>query len=217
MLDHPNLYQHPSFKNRLISVVGNSKIEVEPDYAELQIQVMTQAVELQEAQRENAVKMNRVIQSLLELGIDRSDIQTAFYNVTPRYDYIQGKQVFRGYEVTNAITVKVENINSVGVVIDTAIKNGANGISQLQFKLENEDAYYNEALQLALQNAHGKAIAIAMSLSLSYMPIPIEIVEETSGGPILYKTVSMTQQSFETPIEQGTITVEATLKVKYQF
>lgn len=216
-MDYSNVNQHPSYKMRVISVEGKSKFEVTPDFAELQIEVVTSSEDLTEAQRENAERMNQVISALLALNIDRNDIQTAFFNVSPRYDYVEGKQVFRGYEVTNAITVKIEEINEVGMVIDTAIKNGANRISQLEFKLENDALYYQKALQLALQNAHEKANAITSSLRLSYMPVPIEITEETSGGPILLKSVAMTQSSFETPIEQGTITVEATLKVKYQF
>ena len=216
-MDYSNVNQHPSYKMRVISVEGKSKFEVTPDFAELQIEVVTSSEDLTEAQRENAERMNQVISALLALNIDRNDIQTAFFNVSPRYDYVEGKQVFRGYEVTNAITVKIEEINEVGMVIDTAIKNGANRISQLEFKLENDALYYQKALQLALQNAHEKANAITSSLRLSYMPVPIEITEETSGGPILLKSVAMTQSTFETPIEQGTITVEATLKVKYQF
>ncbi|MDI7740741.1 SIMPL domain-containing protein [Lysinibacillus fusiformis] len=216
-MDYSNVNQHPSYKMRVISVEGKSKFEVTPDFAELQIEVVTSSEDLTEAQRENAERMNQVISALLALNIDRNDIQTAFFNVSPLYDYVEGKQVFRGYEVTNAITVKIEEISEVGMVIDTAIKNGANRISQLEFKLENDALYYQKALQLALQNAHEKANAITSSLRLSYMPVPIEITEETSGGPILLKSVAMTQSSFETPIEQGTITVEATLKVKYQF
>lgn len=216
-MDYQNLIQHPSHKPRVITVDGHSKIEVKPDYAELQIEVVTQSGDLTEAQRENALKMNQVIQSLLALNIDRNDIQTAFFNVFPRYDYVEGKQVFRGYEVSNGLTVEVHDVNSVGIVIDTAIKNGANRISQLEFKLSNDSAYYQKALQLALQNAHEKANAIASSLRLSYKPVPVEITEETSGGPILLRSVAVTQSSFETPIEVGRITVEASLKVRFQF
>ncbi|MBD8026782.1 SIMPL domain-containing protein [Ureibacillus sp. Re31] len=216
-MDHLNAYQHPSYKVRVISVIGNSQIEVKPDYAQLQIEVVTQAANITEAQTENANKMNQVIEALLALNIDRTNIQTAYFNIFPRYDYIEGKQVFRGYEVSNAIKVEVDNISEVGIVIDQAIKNGANRITGLEFKLRNEEAYYNSALQLALQNAHEKALAIASSLRLSYMPQPIEIVEESRGGPILLKHVAMTQQAFDTPIEPGTITVEATLKVIYQY
>ncbi|WP_158582934.1 SIMPL domain-containing protein [Lysinibacillus yapensis] len=218
MLDYSTVNQHPFVNVRFISVEGNSKIEVKPDLAELQIEVVTQSENLEDAQSENALKMNDVIQSLLALNIEQRDIRTAFFNVFPRYDYIEGKQVFRGYEVTNALSVEIHDVNDVGLVIDTALKNGANRISQLTFKLENESGYYQQALQMALQDAHEKAIAISSKLKLSYMPLPIEIVEQTSGGrPILFKTAAAAQSSMETPIETGTITIEATLKVKYQF
>lgn len=217
MLVYSGGLQQSSPPLRIITVTGKGALAVPPDYAELQIGVITDAMEVTKAQRENAVIMNRIIQSLLELGIAREDIQTEIYNVTPKYDYIEGKQVFRGYEVTNAITVKVKNLNDVGKVIDTAVKNGANQISQIQFKIENENFYYQQALRLALKNAQEKARTIAQSLKLSYMPIPIEIVEESIGGPILYKTVTMTQQSVETPIEQGVITISAEVRVKFQY
>jgi len=218
IVDHSYSNQHSSYTKRVITVEGNSQIEVKPDYAKIQVEVTTQSEDLSDAQRENSLKMNQVIQSLLALGIDRNDVQTALFNVFPRYDYIEGKQVFRGYEVSNAINVEVHDIDKIGIVIDTAIRNGANRISQLEFKLENDSQYYQRALQLALQNAHEKANAISAALRLSYMPIPIEITEETSGAPVLLKTVAGVQSNnFETPIEQGTIKVEATLKVKYLF
>lgn len=217
-VNHVGGNQHPSITKRVISVEGRSKFEVKPDYATVQIEVATQSRDLSEAQRENSIKMNRVIQSLLALNIDRDDIQTAFFNVFPGYDYVEGKQVFRGYEVTNAITVEIRDLNKVAIVIDTAIQNGANRISQLEFKLEDDAVYYQKALQFALQNAHEKANAIAASLWLTYKPVPIEITEETAGGPILVKSVTVSStRNLETPIEQGTISVEATLKVKYQF
>ncbi|SOC02321.1 hypothetical protein SAMN05880501_10313 [Ureibacillus xyleni] len=215
-MDYSNAH-HGSHRFRTMTVTGNGKLETKPDYAELQIEVRTESKDVTEAQRQNAVKMNGVIQSLLALNIDRSDIQTSFYNVFPVYDFVEGKQIFRGYEVTNAITVKIRNIAEVGLVIDTAIKNGANAISRLTFKLENEENYYRGALQLALQNANEKAQALAVSLRLSHLPVPIEIVEESKGGPILYKTVALSAETVSTPIEQGTITIEATIRVKYQY
>lgn len=212
-----NVFQQTVRQTRTITVIGNGQIVAQPNFAEVQIEVSTEADEVTEAQRENAVKMNQVIQSLLALNISREDIQTAFYNVFPRYDFIEGRQVFRGYEVTNSLTVKIRNINEVGLVIDTVLRNGANRISQLEFKLDNEETYQNQALQLALQNANSKAQAIAVSLQLPYMPQPIEIEEVSTGGPILYRTVAMTEQALGTPIEPGTITIDAAVRVKYQY
>lgn len=202
---------------RVITVRGDGEVFVKPNYAQIQIEVSTEGKDVRGAQQENANIMNRVIQSLLQLNIPREDIQTAAFNVLPQYDYVEGKQIFRGYEVTNALTVKVRDTNKIGSVIDTAVQNGANRVSGIQFKIENADPYYQQALRLALQNAQTKAKTIAETLKLTLHPQPIEVVEERETGPILYKTVAMADQTFSTPIEPGQIMINAIVRVKYQY
>nr|WP_232337030.1 SIMPL domain-containing protein [Lysinibacillus timonensis] len=209
----------PSNSNlRVIIVTGNGEINVAPNIAELRIEVVTEGMDIQEAQKTNTASMNQIIQALLQLNINREDIQTAAFNIFPRYDYVEGRQVFRGYEVTNALTVKVRNINNIGRVIDEAVKNGANRISSIEFKLDNEYQFYHQALQIALLNAISKARTIANTLQLHYSPQPIEITEESvEVPPILYRAAALSQDSFETPIEQGLISVKAEVRVKFQY
>lgn len=202
----------------MITVNGNGEISVVPNYAEIRIEVVKQSKELGEAQSQNAQVMNQVISALLVLGINRDDIQTSAFNIFPQYDYIDGRQVFRGYEVTNALTVKIRDISKVGLVIDTAVKNGANRISSLVFKLDQENKYYQQALQLALFNAVEKARVIAETLRLPIHPLPIEIIEESvETPPIMYRAVAMSQESFQTPIEQGTISINAKVLVRFEY
>lgn len=214
---NPNAHQPPCNSSRVITVTGNGKVAVKPNYVQLQLEVITEGKDVSKAQQENANIMNRVIQSILSLNIPRESIQTAAYNIVPNYDYVEGKQVFRGYEVTNAITVKVKDINQVGTVIDTAVQNGANRVSGIQFKIENAEFYYQQALSLALHDAQMKATTIAETMRLPFLPQPIEIVEDSNAGPVLYKTVAMAEQNFSTPIEQGQITISAALRVKFQY
>lgn len=203
--------------NRVITVSGNGKVAIQPNYVLSQIEVSTQGEDVSGAQQKNATIMNRVIQSILALNIPREDIQTAAYNIFPNYDFIEGKQVFRGYEVTNAITVKVKDIGQIGNVIDTAVQNGANRISGIQFGVENADIFYQEALRLALRDAQTKAKTIADSMKLTLHPQPIEIVEESVGEPVPFKSVAMAEQSLATPIERGKITISAAVRVKFQY
>lgn len=203
-------------QRRTITVTGTGDVQARPDFAQIQIGVVTESLNASEASRENASLMNRVIQSLVNLGIQRADIQTAQYNVFPKYDYVEGRQEFRGYEVTNSVSVKIRNIQDVSNVIDTAVSNGANRVSQIEFKIENVNGFVSRALQLALQNAGEKAVAIAEKLRLSYMPVPIEITEERLNEPILFREMAASRD-IGTPIEPGIIEIRAELKVKYQY
>lgn len=203
---------------RIITVTGSGIIEVAPNYAQLQIEVRTEGKEVQQTQAENAQVMNEVIQSLLALNIPRENIQTAAFNIFPQYDFIEGKQVFRGYEVTNAITVKIVDIEKAGLVIDTAVASGANSVSSIQFGLDNPEIVYQQALQLALQNAQINAQTIAQTMKIALFPQPISIVEEHQPSvPERYKTLSMASSQMGTPIEQGEISVSATVTVKFQY
>ena len=203
---------------RIITVTGSGIIEVAPNYAQLQIEVRTEGNEVQHTQAENAQVMNEVILSLLALNIPRENIQTAAFNIFPQYDFIEGKQVFRGYEVTNAITVKIVDIEKAGLVIDTAVASGANSVSSIQFGLDNPEIVYQQALQLALQNAQINAQTIAQTMNIALFPQPISIVEEHQQNlPERYKTLSMASSQMGTPIEQGEISVSATVTVKFQY
>lgn len=214
----PQISFQPSPVSREITVTGNGEIDAQPDYVQIQIEVRTEGKNASLAQQENAIIMNRVLGSLVALNIPREAIQTTAYTISPGYDYIEGRQVFRGYEVQNAITVKITDISQAGTVIDTAIKNGANQVSAIQFKIEDSDMYYKKALNLALVNAIAKAKSMAETLHVPLQLIPVEIIEESHNiTPVPYKSIQMSNQEFMTPIEQGRIPITASVRVKFRF
>ena len=209
--------QQVPYAQRVIIVNGHGRVMAKASYAQFQVEVNTRGKNVQDAQKENAIIMNRVMQSLLALQIPREHIQTTGYTISPLYDFENGKQIFNGYEVTNAITVKVTDTNQVGAVIDTAVQNGANRISSIQFNIADADVYYQQALTLVLHNAQMKAKTIVEAMHLPLLPQPIEIVEEHEGSPALYKSMAMTDSAIATPIEQGQMAINATVRVKFQY
>ena len=214
---HPQIMLQPFAVRREMTVTGNGEVVAQPDYVQIQIEVRTEGKNVSAAQQENAMMMNQVIEALVALTIPREDIQTTVYTISPNYDYIEGRQVFRGYEVQNGITVKITDISQAGTVIDTAIQNGANQVSGIHFKIDDSDAYYRQALQLALIDAQAKAKSMADTMHLPLQLLPVEIVEETNIPPVLYKSVQLSNQQSVTPIEPGMMTVNATVRVKFQF
>ena len=214
---HSQMAFQPFATSREMTVIGNGEIMAQPDYAQIQIGVRTEGKDVSAVQQENAVIMNRVVRSLEELNIPKEAIQTTTYSISPNYDYIEGKQVFRSYSVQNTITVKITDVRQAGIVIDTAIQNGANHVSAIQFEIENVDKYYRQALQLALVDAQAKAQSMAETMHLILQPVPVDIVEEMNTSPIPFRSVELSNQQPVTPIEPGMITVNATVRVKFRF
>lgn len=209
--------QFPHQQRRVMMVTGVGSLSVVPDRAQIQLEVRTENQQLSQAQQDNAEAMNQVIDSLLQMGIARGDIQTVSYTISPQYDYVDGKQLLRTYQVTNAITVKIADIDQVGNVIDVAVQNGANQVSTIQFTVENEQIYYQQALSLALKNAGAKAQTLADTMQLQLDPIPIKIMEQTAKESPAPRLFSAKAVPGSTPIEQGEMMINAAVTVQFQY
>lgn len=204
-------------QDRMLIVTGNGRVSVEPDIASIQLAVITEDESLSKAQQDNAQTMNQVIQSLVDLGIPRENIRTTSYQIFPRYDFVDGEQLLRGYEVTNQITVRISPISEVGTVIDTAVQNGVNRVSSIQFSVTNVENYYQQALIQALENAQAKASTIAESLQVDLDLTPIKITEEVSETPAAFKTMAVSAESFSTPIEPGEVGIRAVVEARFHY
>lgn len=211
---------YPSYRDdspRVITVIGRATLSRKPDTVTIQLEVMTENEQLQQAQQENAYKMNQVIQALIQSGNIKEDIQTSSYIIHPRYDYVDGKQVFKGYQVINSIMVKIKKLDLVGHIIDTAVKNGVNQVSNIQFTLENQPIYYQKALSDALKNALVKAQTLAETLKVNYDPIPIKIVEDISEMPHPFQKFALVENSMSTPIVPGEMEIKAKVEVQMEY
>ncbi|MDS0525114.1 SIMPL domain-containing protein [Clostridium sp. SHJSY1] len=186
-----------------IRVSGKGVLKAQPDLAEIQIGVVTENQELQLAQEENAKITQNVINGIKAMGISDRFIQTENYNIKSNYDYVDGKQVFRGYEVSNFIKVIITNIGIAGGIIDTAVSNGANSVSDIKFIVSDEKRHYYEALNLAIEDAQNKAVVMANKLRVHLNVVPSEINERSSGIVRPLSGVSYKAAGVSTPIESG--------------
>lgn len=192
---------------------GSGSIMAKPDKATINIGVETINSNLKDAQEKNAIITNDVIISLKRLGIEDKDIQTSTYNINKEYDYIDGKQIDKGFKVSNILNITIENIGLIGQIVDTAVKNGANVVRNIKFELEDSSYYYNKALNLAISDALEKSKSIGRNLNIKIFNIPLKIIEESySIGPV-YETLYNRSKDFATPIEVGENEIIAKVKV----
>ncbi|AXH99351.1 DUF541 domain-containing protein [Sporosarcina sp. PTS2304] len=200
--------------NRVITVFGEGAVKASPDTVHIVLSVQTRGTELQDIQQENANRMQKVLNSLMDMGVEDSAIQTVNYQIQPVYDYVNGEQVFRGYEVLNTIRVTSNDLSKTGEIVDTAVKNGVNQVGSIEFAIQNQENFYQQALTLALHDAETKMVTIGSSLKLANRPIVWKIEEQHTSQPVAFR--AMTMADTVTPIESGTLTISASLMVKYQ-
>lgn len=161
----------------------------------------------------------RVKSRLMAAGVEEENIQTSDYSVYPQYDYVDGKQEFRGYQVSHMLTVTVEDIEQTGAVIDAAVQSGANRVTNIEFTVSQSYYYYQKALQIALGQALATAQTIANTMNVKLDRKPFRIVEEKGPDVPPVQPYAKTQALSESavPIEPGLMEIEARVDVWFPF
>jgi uncharacterized protein YggE len=153
----------PDTPARTITVVGEGKVNVQPDVARVNIGVETVKPTVEEASEENDAIVNAVLAALKEQGIADNDIQTSGFSVYaerfgPDGPLPEGEVRYR---VSNNVGVKIRDMEKVGEVIDAAMQAGANNIYGVEFTLEDKTDAQSEARALAVDAAKAKAEELA--------------------------------------------------------
>lgn len=209
-----NEYLHNYYSNeQTMTLTGRGQTSPTPDIAVIRLGVQTQGDDLIKAQTENAGLSQAVINSLRQLGV--ADIKTFQYTIDKIYEYVNGTRIDKGYSVRNILEINLQNIDQTGLVIDTAVDNGANVVDLVSFEVSQRDMYYREALNLAISDAIEKANSISHHLGVPVNLIPIRI-EESSAAPIpILRNVA--ERTFTTPIEPGEQLIEAFVTAVFQY
>jgi len=151
----------------IITVSGEGIVNVVPDVANVSLGVENQESSPAQAQARNSAIMADVLSAIKALGVDESDIQTAWFNMSPVHDWTGPERRVMGYMVSNNINVTVRDIDMVGTILAAAADAGANMGSNVSFGLLDNSPAYNEALALAVADATAKAQTIARALGVN--------------------------------------------------
>lgn len=195
-----------------IRTSGEAVVTAQPDRAQIDVGVVTQADNSQAAVAENARKLDATLSRLRALLGRDADIKTVSYTVSPNYRYPRegGEPTLTGYTATNIVRVTLDDLAQVGRVIDTAAEAGTNRIQNLEFTLKDERAVQSQALREAALKARLKADALAAALNLKI--VRVLSVVESSPAVIPVRDVAYARaEAAQTPIEPGTIEVRASV------
>jgi uncharacterized protein len=187
------------------TVSADGKVMAPPDIATVDFNVQTAiSKNIGDIVKEGNTKMNAIIDALTALKIDKKDIQTTQYQLNPIYNYPvitldsmrSNQTVLQGYQLTEGITVKIRDLNTVGDAIQAAIAAGANQTGGVSFTIDDQDKLKGEARADAINKAIQKAQDIAKQSGLKLGKL-INVAE--SSGSIPYYANS----SFETKAVGG--------------
>ena len=200
-----------------ITVQGQAEIMAAPDYASVDMGVVSTAKSVAAAAQENNALMARVVSALARLNVPEKDVQTTKYNVEaihPRNANGQeDESKTLAYQVANKVTVNVFNMANLAKVIDAAAQSGANTIDSIEFGVKDRGALEDEARTAAIKNARHQAEVMAAAESAKV----VKVIAMTSGN-VSYGVETITVSASRlrtTPILPGQVRIGASATVQF--
>lgn len=207
-----------------VTVCARGSSYAVPDMAELRFGIRTQAATASEAQKNNSKDVNSVINVLKKNGINKEDIQTTWYDVTPQYDWNTGNgNTITGYSVTSSLSVKNVKIDDAGKLITACTEAGASEFNGVNYSCTEYDKFYGEAMKEAvaaskekadlLAKAAGRTLGEVASITEGYQDTTY--AANTKSLSAMDSTGSLEENATGASILPGQAEITATVTVTY--
>lgn len=213
----------PEMPTLVVSETGT--VTHAPDTAFVTFGMDTSGKLLAEAQKRNSAGMSKVMDRLRDLQINKEQIQTSSFTVSPQYrppsnrsaDVPPASPEIIGYVVSNMVTVEIRVLDRVGMVIEEALKAGANSFQGLHWGLRDEQSVRLNALKQAAAKAREKAAVLCEAMHLKL----VRVLSVTEGGHVIRPASHMARMAMDAgagdvPISQGELKIEATVTLVYE-
>ena len=208
---------------KVIQTYGEAEVKAEPEVAKISLAIQTRGTSAVEVAEENARLANAVMEALKNFGLAEEDIKTGSYSLYSYREWFDGRpegglEVIT-FQAVNEILVTTDNLETVGEIIDLAIRSGANNINYINFELKDPQELLMQALAMASEQASKKAEAIANSTGDSITGL--HSIREERADYIPYRFGdSMMQEEMAmggapTPISPDLVTVRASVVAEF--
>jgi uncharacterized protein YggE len=209
----------------VLNVSGSAEVRVSPDLAVVRLGIVAQSAGAAGAQDSANMIANAILDAVRSVGIDEGQVQTARLVLSPLY----GRQVpgsneaprIVAYRASNTVSVRVEDLDMVGDVIDSGLGAGANQLEGVSFSLIDDLPARQSALREAIVEARSKAEAMAGALG-----VDLATIVSVSEGNVVVQQPMMEMAAMSrrmpmqvdsaTPVSPGEVSINATVSIQYR-
>ena len=203
----------------VVELTVSESVKAEPNLVRVGAGVTTEAPTAVEAMRLNAQAMSAVIARIRELGVADRDVQTTGISLGARYDYDQAtqRQVFRGYQASNRVSIQLGDVQRTGQVLDALVAAGATDLSGPEFTLKDPSAAREQAREAAMRGAKEQALTYARMAG--YGDVRLLRLQEGLAmqppRPMMRMAADAIVEKF-TPVQPGLVEEGVTISVTYE-
>lgn len=201
-----------------INVSADAIIEAAPDYAEMRVGVVTQALQAKAALEANAARTAQVRKALAHAGISARDIQTNQIQLQPQYRYAENQPpAIIGYQATQQLRVISRDLKQTGPLLDLLVAQGANQIEGPNFGITDMESLRDKARLAAFAKAQERLALYATAAGLKVkrlLDISESAPEVISPQGFLRVTAMEMRPKAASQIDGGTLSVRATVNLQ---
>ncbi|MEP6922892.1 MAG: SIMPL domain-containing protein [Pyrinomonadaceae bacterium] len=224
-------------KMPMITVTGTAEVQVAPDEVVFSLDVTKTNKDLQIAKRLNDEAVGKILELTRRFNIPAQNVKTDYISVEMKYESIRdaktkvydedgdevGKKVFRGYEVSKTVIVRLTDINRFEEFFAEVLKAGISELNSVKFETSNLRENKDKARAMAMKAAQEKAVALAGAINQT-IGKAIKIIEAGAASPSYGYMANATSNSVSTSgsfsesvatFAPGTIKVEAQVTVSF--
>ena len=154
-------------ENKTVAVSVTKSVEVQPEYASVQIGYRNRGREQAAVYEENGRHAEKIISMLLTAGVKKEDIQTQGLDLGRVEDSYREQETEKSketlFEATQTWTVRAP-IGSVQNIVDHAVAAGANAVSDVAWAVADPDSLDARARGEAMAKARQVAEEMAKTL-----------------------------------------------------
>ena len=209
---------------RTITVIGEGRVNVEPDMAQITIGVEIMAPTVQEASTQTSQTMEKLNAALIQQGVAEKDIQTSNYNVYAErpFDMMEGPgssgMSKTNYRFNNNVTVAVRDLSKIEDILGAGIEAGANNIYGVSFGVDDPSSLRVDARKEAVEVARAKAeeLATLNGVTVGQVVTISEVVN--NNMPFANSAALQMSEGFGGggPISPGELEVRVQLQITYE-
>lgn len=205
-------------EERTITVNGQGTVETAPDMATVTLGVTRTAPEAGEALDATSEAVAEVIARLEDLNIAPQDMQTSGLNLQPIWsrEVTNGTQSreITGFSASNQLTVRVRELNDLGVLLDAVVQEGANTFAGLRFSLQDPASALADARAVAVRDAMMKAGQIADAAEVTLGPV-LSITENGGMPRPVNMEMSTARMSDSVPVVAGEVSLSVSVSMRF--
>lgn len=189
---------------RTVSVSGSGTVNLRADMVTFTVTVSETKTTTAKAQKAANTKMSKVLEIIRSFGVTDDNISTSSLNYSTQYKWTDGEEVRTGEQVSQSVTVKLENIDVFGSLVDT-LGSTVTGIAlnRVNFEASDYTKAAEQARKLAYENARDKAMVYAVASGM-VVGRPITINDGyDSYGSVRYTVSDAKMANFEAAAAAG--------------